>query len=373
MNEMDVDYSLFTEKARNLVKETWKLARQCQYAVIEPQLMMVSLIRECKDMFSFMVSRLSIDKIAFCTAIGDSLQVIPRCSNGSSDVSPDLKRVLIKSIDLARETGGQIVAIEHIFWAMCCEQTIVRDIMIQFGFTDERVKDLVWEYHGGTQRNNDVGTEESDISTLKLYAKNLIAMAENGEIEPVIGRDDEIRRVLHIVLRKTKNNPVLVGEPGTGKTAIVEGLAFRILRGDVPEDLKGIRLYELDLAAMLAGASAQGQFEERLKQVISEVSCTTNVVLFIDELHTLIGAGRSSGAMDAANILKPELARGSLKIIGATTIDEYRNYIEKDKAFERRFQRVIVDEPSEESAITIMRGIKSRFEKHHRIKISLYF
>lgn len=367
---MVVDYSLFTEKARTAIRNAANTARQCQYAMIETPIMMVSLLKEGKDMVAFVLGHLSVDKIAFCGAIGRLLQELQHRSDRPAKETQELERVLGRAIELAHETGSQVAALEHIFWAMSQEPGKVRDVMSQFGITPERVRGLVSEFRGGSQFSaRDEAAQEESISTLKKYAKNLIKMAEAGEIDPVIGRDEEIRRVLQILSRKTKNNPVLVGEPGTGKTAIVEGLAHRILRGDVPQDLKSIRLYELDLPAMVAGASAHGEFEERLKMVVSEVARTQNVVLFIDEIHSLIGAGRSSGAMDAANILKPELARGKLKVIGATTFDEYRKHIEADKAFERRFQKVVVNEPSVESAITIMRGIRNRFENYHRIKI----
>ena len=367
---MEIDYSIFTEKARATLMKAFQMAKDCQYALVEPQIMMVSLLQEGKDMVAFMLNKLNVDRVAFCTAIADSLQVIPHSQNHAPIESPELEQVFAKAISLARDSGSQVVALEHIFWAMCDVPGRIREIMNRFGVNRSNVKEAVTEFRGGNQSSvGGVQEDESGISTLKKYAKNLVKMAEETQIEPAIGRDSEIRRVLQILSRKTKNNPVLVGEPGTGKTAIVEGLAHRILRGDVPQDLKSIRLYELDMSALIAGAGAQGEFEERLKQVVAEVVRTPNVVLFIDEIHTLIGAGRSSGAMDAANILKPELARGKLKVIGATTLDEYRKYIEKDKAFERRFQKVTVDEPDVESAITIMRGIKNRFENHHRIKI----
>ena len=367
---MEIDYSIFTEKARATLKKAFQMAKDCQYALVEPQIMMVSLLQEGKDMVAFMLSHLQVDRVAFCTAIGESLQSIPHSRNNAPIESPELEQIFAKAITLSHDSGSQAVALEHIFWAMTEVPGKIRDIMNQFGINKANVKNAVADFRGGNQASSGgQQVDESGITTLKKYAKNLVKMAEEGEIEPAIGRDAEIRRVLQILSRKTKNNPVLVGEPGTGKTAIVEGLAHRILRGDVPQDLKSIRLYELDMSALVAGASAQGEFEERLKQVVAEVVRTPNVVLFIDEIHTLIGAGRSSGAMDAANILKPELARGKLKVVGATTLDEYRKYIEKDKAFERRFQKVMVDEPDVESAVTIMRGIKSRFENHHRIKI----
>ena len=367
---MDIDYSLFTEKAQATYRKAIQTSRQCHYSLVEPQVMFISLIQEGRDMFAFMLNKLSVDKVAFCGAIQESLHAIQRSDHISSIPSAELEQIFAKAIELAQSSGGRVAALEHVFWAMGVVPGAVKDIMSRFGISQSKLKDAVTEFRGGSQNARSVqAVEEEGISTLRKYAKNLVKLAEDGDIEPAFGRDSEIRRVLEILSRKTKNNPVLVGEPGTGKTAIVEGLAHRILRGDVPQDLKSIRLYELDLSSMVAGASAQGEFEERLKQVVAEVVRTPNVVLFIDEIHTLIGAGRTSGAMDAANILKPELARGKLKVIGATTLDEYRKHVESDKAFERRFQKVIVDEPDVESAISIMRHIKSRFETHHRIKI----
>lgn len=367
---MNIDYSLFTEKAQATYRKAITTSRQCHYPLVEPQVMLIALIQEGRDMFAFMLNKLSVDKVAFCSAIQESLSTVPRSDHVSSIPSADLERIFAKAIELSQSSGGRVAALEHVFWAMGVVPGAVKDIMTRFGMSQSKLKDAVDEFRGGSQGAHPAqAVEEEGISTLRKYAKNLVKLAEDGDIEPAFGRDSEIRRVLEILSRKTKNNPVLVGEPGTGKTAIVEGLAHRILRGDVPQDLKSIRLYELDLSAMVAGASAQGEFEERLKQVIAEVVRTPNVVLFIDEIHTLIGAGRSSGAMDAANILKPELARGKLKVIGATTLDEYRKHVESDKAFERRFQKVMVDEPDVDSAISIMRNIKNRFETHHRIKI----
>ncbi|MGN0826394.1 MAG: ATP-dependent Clp protease ATP-binding subunit [Kiritimatiellia bacterium] len=367
---MEVDYSLFTEKARATLKRAFTMARDCQYALVEPPIMMASLLQEGREMVAFLLGHLQVDRVAFCTAIGALLQGIPRSRAQAPVESPELEQVFAQAIALAGESGSRAVALEHIFWAMAVVPGVIRDIMERFGISKAAVKNAVVEFRGGVQSvSGGRPADESGTTTLRKYATNLVKLAEAGEIEPAVGRDAEIRRVLQILSRRTKNNPLLVGEPGTGKTAIVEGLAHRILRGDVPLDLKGIRLYGLDLSALVAGSGVQGEFEERLKQVVAEAVQAPDVVLFIDEFHTLIGAGRCSGAMDAANILKPELARGKLKVIGATTLDEYRKYIEKDKAFERRFQKVVVDEPDEASAVTILRGIKSRFENHHRLKI----
>lgn len=368
---MEIDYSLFTEKARAAYRTAITQARQCRYPLVEPPVMLVAIIQDGRDMFAFMLNRLQVERVAFCGAVQDLLQTMPRSDRPSSLPSLELERIFARAINLANANGARVVALEHIFWAMGEEPGTIRDLMQRLGITASKLKEAVLEFRGGSGQvvSQTRQNEEETVSTLSKYAKNLVKLAEEGEIEPAFGRDAEIRRMLEILSRRTKNNPVLVGEPGTGKTAIVEGLAHRILRGDVPQELREVRLYELDISAMVAGASAQGEFEERLKQVIAEVTRTPYVVLFIDELHTLIGAGRSSGAMDAANILKPELARGKLRVIGATTSDEYIKYIESDKAFERRFRKVAVEEPDVDSAISIMRNIKGRFETHHRIKI----
>lgn len=367
---MNIDFTLFTERAKAAYHKTIITSRQCHYLLVEPQVMLITIMQEGRDMFAFILNRLSVDRMSFCCAVQESLSTLARGEHTSSIPSVNLERVFVKAIELAQMSGCHAVALEHIFWAMSAVPSSVNEIMLRFGMTSQKVKEAVFAFRGGESGAlMESEIEEVHTPTLNKYAKNLIKMAEEKEIEPVFGRDSEIRRVLEILSRKTKNNPVLVGEPGTGKTAIIEGLAHRILRGDVPQDMKTLHLYELDLAAMLAGTGARGEFEERLKQVIEEVSQTSNIILFIDEIHTLIGAGTFSGAMDAANILKPALARGKLKVIGATTLDEYRTYVESDKAFERRFQKIIVQEPDEESAISIMRNIKKRFETHHRIKI----
>jgi ATP-dependent Clp protease ATP-binding subunit ClpB len=333
--------------------------------------MMVAMMQEGQDMIYFMLRKLNVDKTAFFQAVSDSISHLPQGENEHPDITDNLERVLSKADDLAESTGSAVVALEHIFWAFRCINGPVCEIMKRFGITEQELKNAVELFRNGNfnQSGELESPEDAQKPNLMKYARNLNKEAEEGIIEPSIGRDSEIRRILQIISRKTKNNPILVGEPGTGKTAIVEGLAHRIIRGDIPLELKGIKVYSLDLTALMAGASVQGEFETRLKGLIEEVTSDKDILLFIDEIHLLIGAGRTSGAMDAANILKPAMARGQIKVIGATTTDEFRKYIESDKAFARRFQTIMVEEPDVDSAITILRGIKNRFEKFHRIKI----
>lgn len=366
-----MDFSRFTDISKQTVQKAYLLAREFHCASIEPQIMMVALMQEGQDMVYFMLRQLNVDKTAFFQAVSDSISLLRQEENEHPNIPENLERVLSKADDLAESTGSAVVALEHIFWAFRCINGPVCEIMKRFGITELELKNAVELFRNGNF--NQSGELESPDDTQKpnlmKYARNLNKEAEEGIIEPSIGRDAEIRRILQIISRKTKNNPILVGEPGTGKTAIVEGLAHRIIRGDIPLELKGIKVYSLDLTALMAGASVQGEFETRLKGLIEEVTSDKDILLFIDEIHLLVGAGRTSGAMDAANILKPAMARGQIKVIGATTTDEFRKYIESDKAFARRFQTITVDEPDVDSAITILRGIKNRFEKFHRIKI----
>lgn len=367
---MNIDYSKFTNKSRSAILKAVSLTKQCQYDAVEPQVMMVALLQEGNDMVPFLLNQMQVEKNAFFSAISDSMRTLRHGQIIDPDFSPSLQQVLQESISIAQQDRTNVVALEYIFWAFSKINNPIKTIMSQFGITPAKVEQAVNAFrHGDEQEIIHSNSDEENLPNLHRYGCNLIKLAEDGSIEPVIGRDEEIRRILQIISRKTKNNPILVGEPGTGKTAIVEGLAHRIIRGDIPQELRGLKLYQLDIASLIAGAQMQGEFEQRLKQVIREAESVPDLILFIDEIHLIMGAGKSSGTMDAANILKPELARGILKVIGATTIDEYRQYIEKDKAFERRFQKIQVEEPDVESAITIMRGIKSRFENHHHIKI----
>ena len=366
-----MDFSRFTDISKQTVQKAYRLAREFHCASIEPQIMMVAMMQEGQDMIYFMLRKLNVDKTAFFQAVSDSISHLPQGENEHPDITDNLERILSKADDLAESTGSAVVALEHIFWAFRCINGPVCEIMKRFGITELELKNTVELFRNGNfnQSGELESPEDAQKPNLMKYARNLNKEAEEGIIEPSIGRDSEIRRILQIISRKTKNNPILVGEPGTGKTAIVEGLAHRIIRGDIPLELKGIKVYSLDLTALMAGASVQGEFETRLKGLIEEVTSDKDILLFIDEIHLLIGAGRTSGAMDAANILKPAMARGQIKVIGATTTDEFRKYIESDKAFARRFQTIMVEEPDVDSAITILRGIKNRFEKFHRIKI----
>ena len=332
--------------------------------------MLVALCEEGSDMVSYIFQRFGVDARFFVAIVSASLPPVGAEEPSEIPLSRNLEAVLEKAMSLAVGSGSSNVALEHILWAMSVVPGDVRDILHDMGVTEGRMEEAVHDFREGNIVQPEAAeSEEREPRHLKRYARNLTRMAEEGRLEPVIGRDDETRRILQILSRKTKNNPVLVGAPGTGKTAVVEGLAQRLVRGDVPQDLKDTKLYALDLPAMLAGAGMQGEFEDRLKKVLKDVKEDPRIVLFIDEMHLLVGAGRAAGAMDAANILKPELSRGEIRVVGATTIDEYTKYIESDKAFERRFQKVMVEEPDEETAVTIMRGIKQRFETFHRIKI----
>lgn len=367
---MNVDFNQFTENSRQAITCAHRIARQCSYASLEPAVLVVAIMQTDRDMVPFLLEQMNIEKVPFFTALSDAMQQLPH--NGSADgaitFSPATEQVLTTAQRLAQRSGSQVVALEHIFWALYEVPGPVKEVMKRFGITSAKLESAVTTFRNGNISNPTAGgASDSGLPNLRRYAVDLVRAAAEGQIEPVIGRDTEVRRVLQIISRKTKNNPILVGEPGTGKTAIVEGLAHRLHQGDVPEELRGIKLFSLDFSGMVAGAGAQGELEERLKKLIEEVKTDPSVVLFIDEIHLLIGGG--GGGMDAANILKPEMARGLIKIIGATTLDEYRKYIEKDKAFERRFQKVLVEEPDPDTAITIMRGIKKRFEGHHHIKI----
>ncbi len=367
---MNIDFNQFTENSRQAITGAHRLARECRYATIEPAVLIVAITQADRDMVPFLLGQMGIDRVQFCTALADVMQRQPRTDNVNSiDFSTDTQMVLSVALTLAQRTGSALVAPEHIFWALYEVPGDVKTVMSQFGVNSSKLERAIGVYRtGNTASTVADATADSDnaMPTLRQYARDLVRDAAEGNIEPVVGRDAEVRRLLQILSRKTKNNPILVGEPGTGKTAIAEGLAHRLVQGDVPEELRPLRIFSLDYSQLIAGASAHGQFEERLKKIIEEVKTDPNVVLFIDEIHLLIGGG---GSLDAANILKPEMARGLVKVIGATTRDEYVKYIEKDKAFARRFQQVTVEEPDPTTAISIMRGIKSRFENHHRIKI----
>ena len=328
------------------------------------------MLKEDKDTFFYLFRIMEVEPNVFCQQLSDLVNQLPRVENPTPNISDELSVIFESALSFAVEINCDFVGLEHIFWAMSKEQNQVRDCFWSFGLKPEKIKRTIFQYRQGnivfspSQNNNQ---DSSESTFLNRYTKNLTYLAEQRQIEPSIGRDEEIRKILQITSRKTKNNPILVGAPGTGKTAIVEGLACRIINGDVPQEFFGYSIISLDIPSLFAGAGVRGEFEERIKGVVEELKERTSTILFIDEIHLLIG--NSSGSLDAANILKPELARGSIKVIGATTDLEYVKYIESDKAFERRFRKIKVEEPSVESAIAILRGIKSRFEKHHKIKI----
>lgn len=368
----DIDYTNYTEKSKNVLEKAHSLGISCGYRYIEPQVIMVSLAQIAKDMMSFFFQELGIERNEFYQRIADSLSSIPQAGDQPIEYSQSSFAVLDEASSLSSRSGNRLIATEDLFVALCIIPSAVNDICRIYNITSRRLSQVVSMYRQETEEDSETlaNSGASHYQNLSKYAQDLCNEAELGNIENVVGRDDEIRRVLQIISRKTKNNPILVGEPGTGKTAIVEGLAFRINSGDVPLELRGLRLFSLDIASLIAGASHQGEFEDRIKLVLKDIiESEEDILLFIDEIHLLIGAGKSSGAMDAANILKPELARGKIKVIGATTLDEYKKYIEQDKAFERRFQKVLVEEPDVNMALSIMRGIKGRFEEYHRIKI----
>lgn len=365
-----MDYSRFTTNARSAIQKAHSIAKSCSYVEVTPSIQMVGIIQEARDMAFFLLQQMEVDRVAFCQSVSDTLATVEQRQNSQPDNSDSLNLILQKSIQLASETESSLAGVEHIFGAFVKVRNELSDVFSRYDMTESKVVQAIQTYRNGNMENlPDTDEPQAAPSSLSKYARNLNALASEGIIEPSIGRDEEVRRVLQILSRKTKNNPILVGEPGTGKTAIVEGIAHRIVRGDVPQDMQGLKIYSLDLSLLIAGAGMQGEFEERLKSIIDEVKVDKNIVLFIDEIHLLIGAGRSSGAMDAANIIKPELARGEIRVIGATTYEEYRQYIESDKAFARRLQKITIEEPDEDAAIAILRGIKSRFESHHRIKI----
>lgn len=366
-----IDYTNFTENVRRTITKSYALTKEHHYPQIYPLVMMEAIMVEAPDMVQFLFQYLRIDRAQFCQLASNYMPEGAEQEPTQIPISMQLEQAFVRANAFAHETGANVVALEHVFYGLIKIHDSIQEIMNSLGVNEMMVREAVLKFReGNTSRTEDTTESESGSTrNLRKYSTCLTDMANEGKLEPVIGRDEETRRILQILSRKTKNNPILIGAPGTGKTAVVEGLAQRLVRGDVPQELKGLKIYTLDLPSMLAGASAPGEFESRLKKVIKDVKSDPNIVLFIDEIHLLIGAGRYGGAMDAANILKPELARGEIKIIGATTLDEYTKFVESDKAFERRFQKIVLDAPDEESAITIMRGIKQRFETFHRIKI----
>ncbi len=363
-----MSFNNFTIKAQEIVQKAVQLTRTGGNQAVEPEHLLKALIAEGDAVVRFIFQKLDINPANVERPLDAALQKLPRVNGGEPYLSNDASKVLEKANDIASKGGDQYVTAEAILMALFEIKSTVSSILKDAGMTRDDLQAAIGELRKG--KNATSQSAEEQYNALSKYAVNLNERARQGKLDPVIGRDDEIRRVLQILSRRTKNNPILIGEPGTGKTAIVEGLAQRIVRGDVPENLKMKQVYSLDMGALIAGAKYQGEFEERLKSVINEITqAQGEIILFIDEIHTLVGAGKSSGAMDAANILKPALARGDLRSIGATTLDEYQKYFEKDKALERRFQIVMVDEPDEESSIAILRGLKERYENHHKVRI----
>ena len=363
-----MNFNNFTIKSQEAVQEAVNLVQSRGQQAIEPEHLMTGVLKVGENVTNFIFQKLGVNGQQIATVLDRQIASLPKVSGGEPYLSREANEVLQKAVDYSKELGDEYVSLEAILLALLNVKSTVSTILKDAGMTDKELRAAINELRQG--QNVTSQSSEDTYQSLGKYAINLIEAARNGKLDPVIGRDEEIRRVLQILSRRTKNNPILIGEPGTGKTAIVEGLAQRILRGDVPENLKNKQLYSLDMGALIAGAKYKGEFEERLKSVINEVKKSEgNIILFIDEIHTLVGAGKGEGAMDAANILKPALARGELRSIGATTLDEYQKYFEKDKALERRFQTVMVDEPDTASSISILRGLKERYENHHQVRI----
>ena len=361
-------FDKFTIKAQEVVQEAVNSAQMNGQQTIEPVHLLKGVFVKAKDVASFIFQKLGVNASQIEMLADQEIKHLPRVQGEQPYLSNDTNKVLTKAMEQAKKMGDEFVSVEPILLALLSESSTASRILKDAGCTENEMLKAIQELRQGQNVQSQSGDE--NYQSLDKYAKNLVEQARQGKLDPVIGRDEEIRRVLQILSRRTKNNPILRGEPGTGKTAIVEGLAERIVRGDVPENLKDKQLYSLDMGALVAGAKYKGEFEERLKSVINEVTKSDGrIILFIDEIHTLVGAGGGEGAMDAANILKPALARGELRAIGATTLNEYQKYFEKDKALERRFQTVMVDEPDELSAISILRGLKERYENHHKVRI----
>ncbi|MCF2602483.1 ATP-dependent chaperone ClpB [Parabacteroides distasonis] len=358
----------FTIKSQEAVQQAVQLVTRNNQQAIEPEHLLKAVILTGESVTNFLFQKLGVNIPNLNRVLDRQIESLPKVSGGEPYLSNDANKVLQKAIDYSSKMGDQYVSLEPIILALFTENSTASRILKDAGVTEKELRQAIEELRKGNKVTSQ--SAEDTYEALSKYAINLNERARSGKLDPVIGRDEEIRRVLQILSRRTKNNPILIGEPGVGKTAIAEGLAHRIVRGDVPENLKSKQIYSLDMGALIAGAKYKGEFEERLKAVVNEVTKSDGeIILFIDEIHTLVGAGKSEGAMDAANILKPALARGELRSIGATTLDEYQKYFEKDKALERRFQTVMVDEPSELDTISILRGLKEKYENHHKVRI----
>ena len=363
-----MNFNNYTIKSQEAIQQAQQIAQGYEHQQIENAHILKAVFEVDENVLPFILNKLGINTDIFKKTLDSILQSIPKVQGGEMMLSRNAGKTLNDAANIAKKMKDEYVSIEHLLLAMLKAKDDISGLMKDNGITDKDLSAAVNELRKG--KNVTSQSQEDTYNSLDKYAKNLNKLANEGKLDPVIGRDEEIRRILQILSRRTKNNPMLVGEPGTGKTAIAEGLAHRLVKGDVPENLKDKIIYSLDMGALIAGAKYKGEFEERLKSVVKEViSEDGRIVLFIDEIHTLVGAGGGDGAMDAANILKPALARGELRAIGATTLDEYQKYFEKDKALERRFQKVMVDEPDRESAISILRGIKDKYETHHKVRI----
>ena len=363
-----MNFNNFTIKAQEAVQKAIDLAQAGNQQMIEPAHVLKGVMLVGENVTNFLFQKLGVNVRNLETVVDKEIESYPRVSGGEPMLSRETNAVFTKASDFASKMGDQFVSLEHLLLAIISEKNAASQLMKNAGISQNTLQSAINELRKGEKVTSQ--SAEDTYQALSKYAVNLNERARNGKLDPVIGRDEEIRRVLQILSRRTKNNPILIGEPGTGKTAIAEGIAHRIVRGDVPENLKSKEIYSLDMGALIAGAKYKGEFEERLKSVVNEVvKAEGEIILFIDEIHTLVGAGKSEGAMDAANILKPALARGELRAIGATTLDEYQKYFEKDKALERRFQTVMVNEPTESDSISILRGLKEKYENHHKVRI----
>lgn len=363
-----MNFNNFTIKSQEAVQQAVELVQSNGQQVVETPHLFKGIMLKGEEVTQFLFGKLGVNISTLNAVVNNMIEGFPRVSGGEPYLSRETNSVLQKAIDKSSKAGDQFVSLEYILLALAVEKNTLTKVLHDAGINEKALQEAINELRKGSKVNS--ASTEDTYNSLGKYAINLNEQARAGKLDPVIGRDEEIRRVLQILSRRTKNNPILIGEPGTGKTAIAEGLAHRIVRGDVPENLKSKQIFSLDMGALIAGAKYKGEFEERLKSVVNEViKAEGEVILFIDEIHTLVGAGKGEGAMDAANILKPALARGELRAIGATTLDEYQKYFEKDKALERRFQIVMVDEPDIPSTISILRGLKERYENHHKVRI----
>ena len=358
----------FTIKSQEAVQNAQQLAESSGHQSIEPAHLLKGMIDSDETLIPFILKKVGVNQDKILNGLNAIINTLPKVEGGRIYLSDESNKIFQKAISLAKTFGDEYISLEHLFLSLIQSKDKTGNFLRSEGLNEKEVKSAILELRKGAKVTS--ASAEETYNALNKYARNLNELARLGKLDPVIGRDEEIRRVLQILSRRTKNNPILIGEPGVGKTAIAEGLAHRIINGDVPENLKSKQIFSLDMSSLIAGAKYKGEFEERLKSVIKEViSAEGDIVLFIDEIHTLVGAGGGEGAMDAANILKPALARGELRAIGATTLAEYQKYVEKDKALERRFQKVLVEEPNTEDAISILRGLKERYETHHKVRI----